>query len=90
MEEKLYAIDWEYAFIGDPAYDLAIVTRGAKRPFQASGGLERLLEAYLSSGGQEISKSDVREHELLLFLGWYEQSLARWRGIQSPEFFWNS
>jgi thiamine kinase-like enzyme len=27
-------IDWEYAIRGHPAYDLAIVTRGTRRPFQ--------------------------------------------------------
>ncbi|MES1178233.1 MAG: phosphotransferase [Myxococcales bacterium] len=41
-------IDWEYTALGDPAYDLAIVTRGARRPFQnrprsrqVAGGLQR-------------------------------------------------
>ncbi len=38
-------IDWEYARVGDPAYDLAIVTRGVRRPFQVVGGDERLLES---------------------------------------------
>ena len=39
-------IDWEFACRGDPAYDLAIVTQGTRRPFQVNRGLERLLEFY--------------------------------------------
>ena len=38
-------IDWEYAVLGDPAHDLAIVTRGVKRPFQVDRGLDKLLDA---------------------------------------------
>jgi len=38
-------IDWECARIGDPAYDLAIVTRGARQPLKESGGFDRLLAA---------------------------------------------
>src|SRR6478752_2542760 len=34
-------IDWEYCAIGDPAYDLAVVTRGARQPFQVARGVER-------------------------------------------------
>ena len=70
--------------MGDPAYDLAIVTRGAGKPFQVSGGLDRLVDAYLSSGGQELSKKEVHIYELLLCLGWYEQSLDRSKGGHGP------
>lgn len=81
-------IDWEYATRGDPAYDLAIVTRGIRRPFQVDGGLERLLEAYANAGGAPIAPSDVRFHELCLVARWCrddterpEESLARLRRI---------
>ncbi len=40
-----HVIDWEHVKHGDPAYDLAIVTRGVKQPFQIANGLDRLLEA---------------------------------------------
>ena len=42
--EPLGLIDWEQTELGDPAYDLAIVTRGVKRPFKVSGGLDLLVE----------------------------------------------
>jgi aminoglycoside phosphotransferase len=87
LDQELFVIDWEYAFIGDPAYELAIVTRGVKRPFQVERGLERLLDSYLSSGGQEISKKDIYLYELLLCLGWYEQSLDRTKGGDGPDYF---
>jgi aminoglycoside phosphotransferase len=87
LDEGLFVIDWEYAFIGDPAYELAIVTRGVKEPFQVSRGLEHLIESYLSAGGQEIAKKEVHVYELLLCLGWYEQSLDRSRGGQGPDYY---
>ncbi len=87
LEGGLFVIDWEYAFIGDTAYELAIVTRGAKEPFRVSNGLGRLIDSYLSSGGQEISKKEVHVYELLLCLGWYEQSLDRSKGGQGPDYY---
>lgn len=77
VTSKIHVLDWEYAVIGDPAYDLAIVSRGSKRPFGLLKGLDRFLEAYLEAGGKEISKKDVQVYELLLCLGWYQQSLDR-------------
>ncbi len=70
-------IDWEYSTLGDPAYDLAIVTRGVRRPFQIDGGLERLLEAYAAAGGANVSVAQVRIHELCLAAGWYREALAK-------------
>lgn len=87
IEGQLFVIDWEYAFIGDPAYELAIVTRGVKEPFQVSNGSGRLIDSYLSSGGQEISKRDVQVYELLLCLGWYEQSLDRSSDGHGPDYY---
>lgn len=59
-------LDWEYAEVGDPADDLAIVTRGARRPFQVSGGLERLMDCYNHRTGRRITVREVRLHELCL------------------------
>jgi aminoglycoside phosphotransferase (APT) family kinase protein len=63
-------IDWEYCAIGDPAHDLAIVTRGVKRPFQIDRGMERLLEAYAGNGGGYVAAPDVHFYEVCLAAGW--------------------
>ena len=68
-------IDWSLAQTGDPAYDLAIVTRGYRRPFKQNDGLNLLLEAYIEAGGQPIRTEDVRIHELCMLAGWYKESL---------------
>jgi len=68
-------IDWEYARYGDPAYDLAIVTRGIKRPFQIVDGLVRLLDAYHGHGGCEVTADHVHVHELCMLAGWYRTAL---------------
>lgn len=74
-DEPLGVIDWGMARLGDPAYDLAIVTRGARRPFQAEHGLERLLEAYERRSGRTLTPSRVHLHELVLCAGFYEQEV---------------
>lgn len=73
----LAVIDWEYAELGDPAADLAIVTRGQRQPFQTAGGLDLLLDAYRAHGGRaDVSRAHVRLFELCLLAGWYRASLA--------------
>jgi len=59
-------IDWQCARVGDPAYDLAIVTRGVSRPFGVDRGLDRLLDAYARSGGAPVGRREVRLHEALI------------------------
>jgi len=80
-EQRLGVIDWEMAQIGDPAYDLAIVSRGDRRVQRVGNGLNVLVDHYLECGGQPISVTDVRRHELLLVLHWLEES---WREYQKP------
>ena len=84
-DKEITVIDWEYAFVGDPAFDLAIVTRGSRHPFQVPDGLDLLLEAYHSSGGKEITRKEVQVYEVLMHLGWYEHSLHQSRGDYPPE-----
>jgi aminoglycoside phosphotransferase (APT) family kinase protein len=55
IDEPVGVIDWERAEAGDPAYDLAIVTRGVRQPFQVANGLERLLDAYAGAGGRPLA-----------------------------------
>ncbi len=62
-------IDWAEARIGDPAYDLAIVTRGRRRPLQVRDGLERLLDAYDRVAPEALTRTDVGIYELLLQVG---------------------
>ena len=87
VDEEIYIIDWEYSFIGHPAYDIAIVTRGAKNPFQEPSGLDKLLEVYWESGGEKITKKDVHIFEIFLNIGWYERSLDRSQGGHAPEYY---
>jgi aminoglycoside phosphotransferase (APT) family kinase protein len=68
--EWVALIDWEFAAIGDPAYDLAIVTRGDRKLMGINNGLNILLDNYRKAGGVELSAVDVHIHELLLFLNW--------------------
>ena len=75
-DEPAGVIDWEYSALGDPAYDLAVVTRGVRRPFQIDGGLERLLDVYAAAGGANVTGAQVRVHELCLAAGWYREALA--------------
>ena len=76
LSEPDAVIDWEYAQFGDPAYDLAIVTRGVRRPFQIEGGLDRLLQAYARAGEAEVERKHVRLHELALAARWYRDALS--------------
>jgi hypothetical protein len=74
-DEVPAVIDWEYAMLGDPAYDLAIVTRGANKPFAYAGGLERLLEAYANFRQQRIAAHEVHFYELCLMARWYRDEI---------------
>ena len=87
LHESVWVLDWEYACYGDPAYDLAIVTRGAKKPFQISGGLEYFIDSYRAAGGKAVTQHDVHMYEILLLLGWYAQSLNRSGGGHAPEHY---
>ncbi|REJ96896.1 MAG: hypothetical protein DWQ34_03135 [Planctomycetota bacterium] len=74
-------VDWEMARIGDPAYDLAIVSRGNRKVCGVKDGLKILVEEYLESGGQPVSLTEVRVHELILILRWLEEA---WHEYQKP------
>lgn len=73
--EPFGVIDWEYAQRGDPAYDLAIVTRGARKPFQTADGMQLLLEAYARHGGRAVEAPHVHVHELVMQVAQYRASL---------------
>ena len=81
LSSSVSSVDWEMASIGDPAYDLAIVSRGSRNVHGVKEGVEVLVEEYLTLGGRPVELTDVRVHELLLVLGWLEES---WREYQKP------
>lgn len=83
-DEPTGLIDWEYARRGDPAWDLAIVTRGVKRPFGVADGLARLLRVYRDTGGVSIERDHVRVHELSLAARRYHRALEG-EGHEPPQ-----
>jgi hypothetical protein len=56
--------------VGDPAADLAIVTRGVRRPFQVDRGRDKLLDAYNDCSSVEVDIASLTFFELALLLGW--------------------
>jgi hypothetical protein len=83
---ELICLDWECAQIGDRAYDLdlAIVTRGIRKPLGVPGGLHRLVQFYNQVAEHKISPNAVVVHEALLHLNWLaEAAEARAKGLVS-------
>ena len=90
FENPRYSVvDWQEAQIGDPAYDLAVVTRGAPKPLGVPHGLERLVELYNETAEQKLPASAVIAHELLLQLGWLDDSVKDHKrlGGHAPEHY---
>ncbi len=77
--DRLGVVDWEYARIGDPAYDLAIVTRGNRKLFGSDGGQATLVDTYRNAGGAAIELVDVTVHESLMLLDWLWGAVRRER-----------
>jgi aminoglycoside phosphotransferase (APT) family kinase protein len=73
-ESPLGVIDWQYAEVGDPAFDMAIVTRGVREPFDREGGMALLLQAYAERGGRALRPCEVQLHELCLLAGWLQDA----------------
>jgi aminoglycoside phosphotransferase (APT) family kinase protein len=78
-------IDWERAMRGDPAYDLAIVTRGVRQPFQVGQGLDRLLDAYVARASRRITACDVHLHEICIVGRWYRAAIEGASDREPPE-----
>ncbi|MCB9766141.1 MAG: phosphotransferase [Alphaproteobacteria bacterium] len=68
-------VDWAFVQRGDPALDLAIVTRGRRTPFAAGGTPRRLLEAYLEAGGPPVTLDQIHFYELVMIAAWYKEAL---------------
>lgn len=82
-DHELGVVDWDGAVVGDPAYDLSIVTRGVRRPFQTAGGLQKLVGAYARRSGHRLERNRVRLYELPLAAGFYRQAVES-HGEGSP------
>jgi aminoglycoside phosphotransferase (APT) family kinase protein len=90
FENPSYSVvDWQEAQIGDPAYDLAVVTRGARQPHGVAHGLERLVELYNETAEQKLPVSAVIAHELCFQLGWLDDSARNHKrlGGHAPEHY---
>jgi len=60
LDTPIGVVDWEMSRVGDPAYDLAIVSRGNRKVFGISDGLKILVGQYLEAGSRPIGLADVR------------------------------
>ena len=70
-------IDWGEAQLGDPAYDLAIVTQSGKRTLGPPDGRRRLLDAYDARARDPVTPEQLRLHELCLLAGFYRAEQER-------------
>jgi aminoglycoside phosphotransferase (APT) family kinase protein len=61
-------LDWRFVEVGDPAADLAVVTRGVRRPFQIESGRNKLLDAYNSRSTVQVDAASLTFFELALLL----------------------
>ncbi len=69
LEDPPAVIDWEYAKTGDPASDLAIVSRGDRKLFGQEGGVGILLDAYDQHADSPVLRERHLLHELALMAG---------------------
>ena len=63
-------VDWEFAQIGDPAYDFSILFRGRRRLFKLGRSRQLVLESYHRAGGPDFPKARITAYELLLLVRW--------------------
>ena len=72
---RVSIVDWQEAIIGDPAYDLAVVTRGVRKPLGVQHGLEQLVDLYNETAEQKLPVNAVVVHELLFHLSWLSDAM---------------
>jgi aminoglycoside phosphotransferase (APT) family kinase protein len=76
-DHRVGVVGFERATRGDPARELATLTRGMKKPFGVDDGFDRTLDEYARAGGAPIEASDVRVYEALLLAGVVRASYAK-------------
>jgi aminoglycoside phosphotransferase (APT) family kinase protein len=82
-EGGLAVIDWAESRLGDPAYDLAIVTRGARKPFATAHGLAHFVDAYNRLAESPLTTQQVHVYEVILMAHVY-RAVKREFGAGSP------
>lgn len=73
---KLRAIDWEYAAVGDPFFDLATVTRGYR--------LDRRQQQALLTNYLQRPASETDQHRLAHWQRVYRYLSVLWYAVQAP------
>ena len=68
-------IDWGEACVGDPAYDLACVSRGNHRFFDGRRSLAELLLAYNVFAPTPLDWKRVRLYELCIIGDWLFEAI---------------
>lgn len=71
MKGEVSVIDWNESFLGDPSFELAIVTRGEKRPFNRGGAVDAFLSHYNRYSGDSLTRQHLYLYELILSASWY-------------------
>ena len=74
-------LDWELAYLGDPAFDLGWLVARAWRFGEAGevGGVgtrSELLDAYRANGGDAVTLEELRWWEMLASLRWGVVTMA--------------
>lgn len=69
-EAKPAVVDWEFARIGDPAYDFAVLFRGYRKLFGLLNGRNLVLQAYRAAGGRTVVPKRIDAHECALLTFW--------------------
>lgn len=85
FDEPPGVLDWEKAELGDPAYELAVVTRGVRQPFQTVDGLAKLLNAYSVAGGRALPPARVGFYELGILATQFQEVLQNGGDVQGAE-----
>ncbi len=72
---RLYAIDWEYATMGDPLFDLAVTIEGDS---MSQGGADELLTAYLqrTPTDEEFNRLGLQRRVYILLSDLWQQAMA--------------
>lgn len=75
-------VDWEFARIGDPAYDFAVLFRGQHKLFGLLNGRSLVTQAYKAAGGLSIQPRRIDAHEAALLLFWLSRGAPQQQQVR--------